>query len=47
MLRRRGFHPLLRAFPEAQTLADAATQEAAISLSVAAIDAKGWQSFRH
>ena len=39
--------PLARTFREARTLADAATQEAAISLPVAAIDAKGWQSLRH
>jgi hypothetical protein len=47
MLRRRGSHPLARTFREVRTLADTATQEAAISLSVAAIDAKGWQSLPH
>jgi hypothetical protein len=47
MLRRRGFRPLARAFREARTLADTAAQEGAMSLSVAAIDAKGWQSLRH
>ena len=33
--------------PQARTLADTATQEAAEPLPVAAIDAKGWQSFWH
>ena len=36
-----------RAGREARTLTDAATQEAAEPLPVAAIDAKGWQSLRH
>jgi hypothetical protein len=36
-----------RAGREARTLTDAATQEAAEPLPVAAIDAKGWQSFWH